>query len=77
MQAVADVQDTSLSWLYIAPVGLGMESADQVVPFQDASNVTPWLALLKDNPTAVQALGEVHDTPRSKAGTAPGGFGEF
>jgi hypothetical protein len=47
-----------------------------VVPFQRSANVTSWPALLRKNPTAVQALPDTHDTaescPVGKPGTETG-----
>ncbi|MFL5859704.1 MAG: hypothetical protein ACJ780_02850 [Solirubrobacteraceae bacterium] len=59
VQAVADVHDTPLKELEVAPAGLGIPWLDQILPFQRSTNGKP---LLKD-PAAMQAFADAHDTP--------------
>jgi hypothetical protein len=40
VHTVIDVHDTPVSWLFIAPAGLGMVWIDQAVPSQCSANVT-------------------------------------
>ena len=67
MQAEDDAQETENS-AGNCP-GLGVDWIVQVVPFQRSASV-PW----SDNPTAVQAVDEVHETPERKLNCAPDGF---
>jgi hypothetical protein len=61
VQATLAVHDTPLSKVRVEPVGLGVVCSDQVVPFHCSATVTPALGS-EPNPTAVQALAELHDT---------------
>jgi hypothetical protein len=45
VQAVADVHETPLSPLAVAPAGFGVFSIDQVVPFQRSASVR-WVPVL-------------------------------
>ena len=75
VQAVAEVHDTALRTLAVAPAGLGVAWMDQAVPFQCSASV-PWRPpLLKEYPVAVHALAEVHDTPLRALALAPAGLG--
>lgn len=65
MQAVSEVHEMSSSSL--APPGpvrrFGLRCIDQVVPFHRSTSVCSLDVV--QSPTAVQAVVEVHDTPRS------------
>ncbi len=65
MQNVAEVQETPTSELRLAPEGLGVFRTDHAVPFQDSASVTPAPARSCRPPTAMQVLGEVHETAAS------------
>jgi len=75
MQAVDDMHDTASSSLSVAPVGFGVPSMAQPLPFQTSAKVTAVPALLTMNPTAVQAVEDVHDTPFRALRLAPVGLG--
>jgi hypothetical protein len=62
VQALVEVHDTPLRLAYAAPVGVGVDWIDQLVPSQRSTNgpFPMW-------PTAVHAVAEVHDTPFSMA----------
>jgi hypothetical protein len=64
VQALADVHDTPASRLYLWPAWFGVGWIVQLVPSQLSAKVRSLPALLYD-PTAVQALAEVQDTPDS------------
>jgi hypothetical protein len=75
VQAVLDVHDTPMTPLPVVPVGLGVVWIDQLVPFHCSANVTSGLEPVLD-PTAVQAVLDVHDTPlRLLLSVAPVGLG--
>lgn len=66
MHALAPAHDTPLSCTAVAPEGSGMLWADQLVPFQRSATATLWpTAVLRAAPTAVHAVGDVHETPVS------------
>lgn len=67
MQAKAVVHETSESPLEVAPAGLGVGSLDQLVPFQISARVSEVPALLYWDPTAVQAVADVHETEENPA----------
>jgi hypothetical protein len=76
VHAVVEVHDTPFSRLLVAPVGLGTVWIDQVVPFQRSAKGTMLPALPRADPTAMQAVAEVHDTPlRSALSVTPMGLG--
>ena len=64
-QAVADVHDTPLKMLPVAPAGWGVAWIDQLVPFHRSASSTAAPALLTVCPTAVQAAADEHDTADS------------
>jgi hypothetical protein len=74
VQAVGDVHDTALN-LTGFPVGLGVVSTDQLVPFQPSAKVTVPVVEIKLEPTAVQAVADVHETPLSVLDSALVGLG--
>jgi hypothetical protein len=63
-QSVGELHETPTRWLALASAGFGAVSIFQRVPFHLSAN-TVFLALPLESPTAVQALGEVHDTAYS------------
>ena len=75
VHAVEDVHETPDSELAAAPLGLGVESSIQVVPFQPSARVTGAPVPDESYPTAVQAVDDVHETALSWLLVAPTGFG--
>jgi hypothetical protein len=75
VQAVAELHDTPLRTLYVAPGELGLVWIDQLVPFHRSAKVTTLPARLWKYPTAIQAVGDVHDTALSWPDVAPVGLG--
>jgi hypothetical protein len=76
VQTSAELHDTLPRVLAMAPAGLGVDCSFQVVPFHLSANVTSALEVwLKDAPTAIHAVAEVHDTPASFVTIAPAGLG--
>ncbi len=75
MQDLGEEQETASSWLLVAPTRLGVGWIDQLVPFQRSANVSSRPVRLVKNPTAVQDLGDAHETPRKLLLVAPAGFG--
>jgi len=67
MQALDEVHDTPARVAWLGLVGLGVGWIDQEVPFHDSARVRrlPGPPNSPANPTAVQALADVHDTPDS------------
>jgi hypothetical protein len=64
MQLFTDGQDTLIRKLLAIPVGLGVDCAVQLVPFQRSASVT-MDPPLSTSPTAVQTFAPLHDTPLS------------
>jgi hypothetical protein len=64
VQAVTEVQDTACNAVYVEPVGFGVRRILHLVPSQASATVlvTPVDESYAD-PTAVQAVVDVHDTP--------------
>ncbi len=64
VQAVGDAHDTPsrASSLSVSWAGLGVRWIDQRLPSQRSANVTMAPARLLESPTAVQTLGETHET---------------
>ena len=75
VQTVAELHDTASMALVVAPAGSGVVWVLQAVPFHASAKVTSEFELLSSNPTAVQAVAEVHDTPYKALATAPLGLG--
>jgi len=75
VHAVDDRHTTRFSELNTAPVGLGVAWIDQEVPFQRSANVVRLERVLPVLPTAVHAVGDVHETPVRKLEVAPAGLG--
>jgi hypothetical protein len=76
VQAVAVGQDTPYTASSVAElVGLGMDWAVQVDPFQRSASGTRKNELLSYSPTAVQAVADEQDTACSSALEDPAGFG--
>jgi hypothetical protein len=65
VQALAERHETPQSSLLPeAGPSLGLGTTDHLVPSQDSTRVLNWPPLRPPNdPTAVQALAEVHETP--------------
>jgi hypothetical protein len=61
-QNVAEVQETPTRVLEGTPGGLGVCWTDHLVPFHTSARVTCAPARSRRAPTAMQKLGEVHDT---------------
>jgi hypothetical protein len=62
VQAVGVAQDTAVSTVYPMRRALGVRWTAHRTPFQRSASVRPRLA---EDPTAVQAVGDVQDTPLS------------
>jgi hypothetical protein len=67
MHAVDDVHATWLSCEVVAPPGFGVVWTDQLEPSHVSASVTV-LVPSKYEPTAMQAVEDVHDTPLSDSG---------
>jgi hypothetical protein len=65
------VQATPLRTLSSALKGLGVLWTDHEVPFQASARVSTTPELSVKEPTAVQALAEVHDTPERALPVTP------
>jgi hypothetical protein len=70
---VADVHETRLSIVRVAPAGAGTVAADHVVPFQVCAIAA--LGTSRTPPTLTHAFVAAHQTPVSSASEAPTGFG--
>ena len=75
VHTVSDVHATALSELFHAPAGFGVGSIAQVVPSQRSTSVASSPEPVEGDPTAVQALMDVHDTPLSRLLGAPAWLG--
>jgi hypothetical protein len=75
MQAVADVHETALKVLIVAPGIFGVGWTVQPLPSRRAANVTSMFALFVKLPTAVHAISDVHDTRFSAPLAGPLGSG--
>ena len=80
VQEVADTQETLVNELYVAPLGVGVGSIDQAVPFHCSARVispeqNPPLHPVSAEPTPVHAVGDVHDMPLRTLALDPLGFG--
>src|SRR6202035_2490116 len=75
VHALAELHDTPLSALVRAAFGLGVVWIDQLVPFQPSATVAALAASEPEDPTAVHALAELHDTPFITLNCAPFGLG--
>src|SRR5437763_15765946 len=73
MQAVADVHDTPLRRLSVAPLGLGVGWT--VHARMCSASVKPMFELFMWRPTAVQKVAGMHDTPSKRLAAAPVGLG--
>jgi hypothetical protein len=73
--AVADVHVTPLRLLLVAPVGLGVGSVVQMLPFQRSTNVRRLSPASLEFPTAMQSVAEVHATLARLLVRAPLGLG--
>jgi len=68
VQAVEAGHETADRTLEVAPVGLGTDSIDQLLPSSPSAS-----AAEPADPTAVHSVALEHDTPESAL--VPGGFG--
>ncbi len=75
VQRIDEEQDTPLSSLSVAPVGLGVDWRSHSVPFQRSASVTYVPELFLSSPTAMQAVDEEHDIPTRTFVVAPLGLG--
>jgi hypothetical protein len=75
VQLVGAAHETSYRELAAAPAGLGVSWIDQVLPFQRSARVNAAPLLVWYSPTAVQLVGEVHDTCCSALLVAATGLG--
>jgi hypothetical protein len=73
-QAVEDVHDTPFRKLLAAPLGFGVVSSVHALPFQPSAIVVVPPAS-ESYPTAVQTVGDGHDTELSELLVLPAGFG--
>ena len=65
MQASGDGQDTPKKELEVAPGGSGIGWIVQFAPFQRSASNVATVVPLPAVPTAMHAVGDVHDTPYS------------
>lgn len=65
LHAVVDAHDTPDNMLSLTPGGVGVVWIDQPTPSHRSTNAAPLPALSTKDPTAVQAVDDVHDTPLS------------
>lgn len=75
VHAVGDEHETPFSELYVAPGGFGVDWIDQVEPFHCSTRVIRRPVLPANEPTAVQATLEAHETPFSPTAMASPGDG--
>src|SRR5690348_820478 len=75
MQDVADGHDTPFRMTAWPPAGAGVCWIDHEVPSHRSASGELLDALSSEDPTAMQALAEVHDTLLRKARAAPAGRG--
>ena len=75
VQALAEVHDTLLSEAWLGFCGLGVGWMDHEVPSHRSAKVRLPVPKSPANPTAVQALADVHDTPDSPLFWSPAGLG--
>lgn len=75
VQLVGEGQETSYRELVAARAGLGVSWIDHVLPFQCSARVNPGPLLVRYSPTAVQLVGEGHDTCCSALLVAAAGLG--
>lgn len=73
MQIGFDGQETPPNELFVAPAGLGVGWITHRLPFRRSARVTSKPVRLLKNPTAVEELGDAHDTPISWTYLAPSG----
>jgi hypothetical protein len=71
---VADMHDTLLRRLRVAPAGFGVDRMFQPAPFQNSARVVKELLDVVAYPTATQAVADVHFTSSSEL-EAPAGLG--
>src|SRR5579863_8054295 len=74
-QAVAAGHETALSCAVVEPLGAGTVCSVQAVPFHCSANGVWFPPESVQNPTAVHAFTDAHETLVRKLCTAPAGFG--
>jgi len=76
MQLAGDGHDTpSSSAVVFVPVGRGVDTIDQVVPFQCSARLVSDVDV-EEIPTAAQSVTLAHDTPLNAVSSEPVGFGD-
>ena len=75
VHAVLDVHDTPFNSLSWAPAGVWVLCNVQPLPFHASASGTGTPPLPMEDPTALQALLVVHDTPFRELSCAPLGLG--
>jgi hypothetical protein len=75
VHAVVDVHDTPRSTPSVAPLGVGIVWINQRTPSHRSANGKLVPVLLSDDPTALHAVVDAHDTPQSTLSVAPVGAG--
>ena len=75
MHAVAETHETLFKLAPRVPDGLGVVWVAQLAPFHTSARVRMGPELPRENPTAVHAVDEVHETPLRLACVTPGGLG--
>lgn len=73
VHALLDVHDTPLSELLTARGGVGIFGIDHREPFQRSTKASPTPEPFVTDPTAVQSLGDGHETPLRELPRAPRG----
>ena len=76
VHAFSDTHDTPLRALSVAPTALGVGWISQLVPSQCSTSATTEQHDSVSEPTAVQSVGDEHDTSTRPAFVAPGGSGD-
>jgi hypothetical protein len=76
MHALADVHDTAVRWLAMAAAGTGTFLIAHRTPFQrsDSGTEEATVSLSAENPAAMHALAEAHETPLKELKTNPAGL---
>ena len=72
-QVFVEVHDTAPNPPPFAPAGFRESSIDQLAPFQRSTTATRLPPRLRNDPTAVHAVLDMHDTPLSPPALAPAG----
>lgn len=75
VQDRGDAHETSNRRLLVAPARRGVRWTTQLMPFHRSASGTPAPTASVKYPTAVHAVGDVHDTPERTLSVAPTGLG--